>query len=150
MASKDTSILHTFTKSNSLFSPFALIILLIAVILGIGGGYVLSQGKTTMGTVSTSGQQTSGSSITKGTVVGTNDTSTFKDTAEGVLQVGGIKDEGQFHLVRPGGPDQYVYMTSSIVDLSQFVGKKVKVNGQTQKAQYAGWLMDVGRVEVIE
>ena len=29
-------------------------------------------------------------------------------------------------------------------------GKKIKVWGQTQTAQYAGWLMDVGRVEVAE
>jgi len=33
--------------------------------------------------------------------------------------------------------------------LSKFVGKNIKVWGQTQSAQYAGWLMDVGRVEVL-
>ena len=41
-------------------------------------------------------------------------------------------------------------MTSSVVDLSQFVDRKVKVWGSTQTAQVAGWLMDVGRVEVLE
>jgi hypothetical protein len=39
-------------------------------------------------------------------------------------------------------------MTSSVVDLSLVLDKKVKVWGETQAAQKAGWLMDVGRVEV--
>ena len=69
--------------------------------------------------------------------------------AEGTLKKGGIQDEGQFHLVRPGGDSQNVYLTSSIVDLSKFVDKKIKVWGQTQKARVAGWLMDVGKVEVL-
>jgi hypothetical protein len=65
-----------------------------------------------------------------------------------VVKEGGIEDEGQYHLVRPGGDSQNVYMTSSSVDLAQFIGKKVKVWGQTQAAKKAGWLMDVGRVQV--
>jgi hypothetical protein len=64
------------------------------------------------------------------------------------LQEGGIDGEGQYHLVRPGGDSQNVYLTSSVVDLSLFVNKKVKVWGQTQTAQKAGWLMEVGRVQV--
>jgi len=39
-------------------------------------------------------------------------------------------------------------LTSSVVDLSQYEGKKVKVLGETQKAIKEGWLMDVGKVEV--
>jgi hypothetical protein len=42
-----------------------------------------------------------------------------------------------------------VYLTSSTVDLSPFVGKKVRVWGQTFTGQKAGWLMDVGLVEVL-
>jgi hypothetical protein len=34
------------------------------------------------------------------------------------------------------------------VDLDKYVGKKVKVFGQTLAAQKAAWLMDVGRVEL--
>ena len=90
------------------------------------------------------------SSIQKGMVVGSTDTKTFKDTATGKLQAGGIDGEGQYHLVRPGGDSQNVYLTSSIIDLSQFIGHTIKVYGQTQAAQHAGWLMDVGRVEVVE
>jgi hypothetical protein len=43
-----------------------------------------------------------------------------------------------------------VYLTSSLVDLSQFVKRKIKVWGETQKAKVAGWLMDVGKVEVLQ
>ena len=35
------------------------------------------------------------------------------------------------------------------VDLSKFIGKKIKVWGATQTAQHAGWLMDVGRIQVL-
>jgi hypothetical protein len=58
--------------------------------------------------------------------------------------------EGQFHLVRPGGDSQNVYLTSSTVDLSEFIGRKVTIWGQTQKAQKVGWLMDVGGVKVLD
>ncbi len=52
-------------------------------------------------------------------------------------------------MVRPGGDSQNVYLTSSIIDLSRFVKKKVKVWGETHAAQHVGWLMDVGRLEVL-
>ena len=52
-------------------------------------------------------------------------------------------------MVRPGGDSQNVYMTSGTVDLSKFINKNIKVWGQTQAAQHAGWLMDVGRIEVL-
>ena len=35
-------------------------------------------------------------------------------------------------------------------EMLDYIDKKIKVWGQTQTAQYAGWLMDVGRVEVLE
>lgn len=140
------------SSNNSLKSVFTkklFIILLVTVILGGISGYVLSSKKGASGGTLISGSIDS-TSISKGTVVGSDDTKTFKDTAVGALKSGGINAEGQFHLVRPGGDSQNVYLTSSSVDLSKFVGKKIKVWGETQKAQYAGWLMDVGRVEVIE
>ncbi len=136
-------------KNNYFFSPKMLTVLIVAILLGVGSGYVLA--KNTSGGLSTIGKMgNSSSTVSKGTVVGSDDMKTFKDTAEGILQEGGIEGEGQFHLVRPGGDSQNVYLTSSSVDLSQFIKKKVKVWGQTQKAQTAGWLMDVGKVEVLE
>lgn len=134
---------------NSIFTKNLFITLIVAVVLGGMTGYILSNRNTRSGNTLTSGS-VNPSSISKGTVVGSNDTKTFKDTAEGSLKAGGIKGEGQFHLVRPGGDSQNVYLTSSSVDLSAFLNKKIKVWGETQKAQYAGWLMDVGRVEVAE
>ncbi len=95
-------------------------------------------------------QQVAGTNMQKGQVFGTADESTFKDSAEGVLQAGGIDGEGSDKLLRPGGASQTVYLTSSITDLSKFEGMKVKVWGETFKGQKAGWLMDVGRVQVEE
>jgi|SRR3989344_9452017 len=81
---------------------------------------------------------------------GVEDTQVFTDSAEGELTNGGIDGEGSHHLIREGGESQFVYLTSSIIDLDQFVGRKVKVWGQTFEAQKAGWLMDVGRLEIVQ
>ena len=84
-------------------------------------------------------------------IVGSTDTKTFRDSTEGVLEEGGIDGEGTHHLVREEGrSDQNAYLTSSIVDLNNYVGKKIKVWGETFSAQKAGWLMDVGKVELLE
>ncbi len=146
----EASIVHEFDKSKgSFFSPKLLVVLIVVILLGIGSGYLLSsRGGSSLGANLVGGQNSS--NIAKGTVEGSNDTSTFKDTAEGVLKTGGIDGEGTYHLVRPGGDSQNVYLTSSIVDLSKYINRKIKVWGQTQKAQHAGWLMDVGRIEVLE
>ncbi|MDP4031141.1 MAG: hypothetical protein Q8P47_02540 [Candidatus Beckwithbacteria bacterium] len=81
---------------------------------------------------------------------GVEDTKVFTDSAEGKLTSGGIDGEGSHHLIREGGESQNVYLTSSIIDLDQFIGRQVKVWGQTFDAQKAGWLMDVGRLEIIK
>ena len=83
-------------------------------------------------------------------MVGSADETVFKDNATGMLDRGGIDGEGSHQLVREGGASQTVYLTSSVVDLEQFVGHKVQVWGETFAAQKAGWLMDVGRVKVLE
>ncbi len=80
---------------------------------------------------------------------GIADKKTFKDRTEGILKEGGVDGEGNFHLERPGGASQNVYLTSTTVDLSKYIGKKVRVWGETFQAQKAGWLMDVGLVEVL-
>lgn len=146
----NTPLLHDFDQmnKNSVFSTKLVAFLLIAVFLGVGTGYLLSKNssKTTMVTTGNGGS----SSVSKGTVIGSDDLKTFKDTADGILKEGGIEGEGQYHLVRPGGDSQNVYLTSSIVDLSKFIDKKIKIWGETNTAKKAGWLMDVGRVEVLE
>ena len=143
-------LLHRFDQSKkTASSSVVLVICIIAALLGIGTGYVLASknGGVNLPSATKTG---TGGSIQKGDVVGSDDTATFKDTTEGVLKIGGIEGEGQFHLVRPGGDSQNVYLISSIVDLSKFENRKIKVWGQTQKAEHAGWLMDVGKVEVLQ
>ena len=141
----DLPVMHKL-ETNSSFPVKTVAIFVGIALLGVITGYGL-----------TSFQSSTGKRLIpvdvpnpalKGKTFGSNDTKTFKDTTEGVLKEGGIEGEGQYHLERPGGESQNVYLTSSIVDLSQFLGKKIKVWGQTQKAEHAGWLMDVGRVEI--
>ena len=67
----------------------------LVVLVGVGIGWLLTKDK-------------SSSSIAPGAksgskVVGIEDTATYKDSAEGVLEEGGINGEGQYHLTRPGG-----------------------------------------------
>lgn len=141
--------IHPLTAVSDILSlrRSAIIILLVAA-AGALTGFLLSVGKETV--------ISSISSIKKGKApakakraVGIKDKKTFKDSAEGKLKEGGIDGEGQFHLERPGGASQNVYLTSTTVDLSEFIGKKVRVWGETFAAEKAGWLMDVGLVEIL-
>lgn len=126
-------------------------VIVVAIILGITTGLVLAKtgGKgNSTGTVSPAG------SVSGPPKSASQDNQTFKDFAEGVIQPkpspkpGAPDDysEGTYLLVRQGAVP--VALTSSVVDLSQYVGKKVKVFGETQKALKEGWLMDVGKVQV--
>ena len=81
---------------------------------------------------------------------GSTDTKTFRDTATGVLQKTGTGGAGTHMLVRDGGPSQTIYMVSSVIDLDEFVGKKVDIWGETQKVAKVSWFMDVGRVKIVE
>ncbi|MFH1970913.1 MAG: hypothetical protein ABIJ05_00815, partial [Patescibacteria group bacterium] len=81
---------------------------------------------------------------------GIADEETFRDSAEGLLEEGGVNGEGTHHLTREGGISQTVYLTSTVIDLESFVGKKVTVWGETISAKKAGWLMDVGKIRVTE
>jgi len=113
------------------------------VLIGVGTGWLLTKNKGSSSAVAPGAKNTAN-------VAGINDTSTFKDEAEGLLEEGGISGEGQYHLTRSGGVSQTVYLTSTSVDLSLFVGKNVKVWGQTLSARKAGWLMDVGKIQVVD
>ena len=121
------------------------VIFILLVAFGIGTGFLLARsGKST----ASKGATTTTVSSNGKTAIGSTDSTTFKDSAEGTLQKGGISGDGTHNLVRDGGPSQTVYLISSVVDLDQFIGKKVKVWGQTIAAQKAAWLMDVGKVEI--
>lgn len=122
-----------------------LAVYLMLIVFGIGTGYALSA----------KGMKLTGKSVidTKGTVendrvVGIQDASRYSDCPVGTLESGGIKEEGTHHLIRTGGPSQTAYLTSSLIDLDQYVGLTVKVCGSTMQARTAPWLMDVERLEL--
>lgn len=122
-----------------------LVVYAILMSLGVGTGYVLSQKGG--GIISTASK---GEKIETEKVVGVKDASTFKDCATGTLEAGGFEGEGTHKLVRDGGPSQTAYLISSVVDLDGYVKKKVNVCGQTMAAKNVSWLMDVGRLEILE
>jgi len=118
----------------------------VVVLLGVFTASVLANkllGKQT------STETTPGVKVTS-TEAGLLDSGTKYDEATGDLKAGGIGNEGTHHLERDGGPSRYVYLTSSVIDLESFVGKKVQVWGQTIASKKAGWLMDVSKVKVSE
>lgn len=152
---ESTSLMHDFngtktttktrsgSKNNNSMKYISIFI--VVILLGVGTGYAVAHMN---GATSKKAAGAPTYSVTTGKSFGVSDTKDFPDAAEGTLNEGGIEGEGAYHLVRPGGDDQNVYLTSSAVDLSQFIGKDIKVWGKTQAAQHAGWLMDVGKVQV--
>ena len=138
------------TGGKEKFPAKMILVTLVIIALGVGSGYGLFRWKGAPGGgVKKLKTQVTGTAAV-GETYGVEDPKAFTDSAEGELAKGGIDGEGSHHLVRPGGDSQNVYLTSSIIDLDQFVGRKVKIWGQTFQAQKAGWLMDVGRLEVTQ
>ncbi len=117
-------------------------ILIFSLVLGILTGYIIASKNLGVKT------------LTGSPKTAQLDNRTFRDFAEGTLKARPQpKDpseyvEGTHLLQREGEPP--VALTSSVVDLSLYEGKKVKVFGETQKALEEGWLMDVGKVEEIK
>jgi hypothetical protein len=141
------SVLRSFPGDTQKKSPPVILVAsLLVVLAGVGTGWLLSGAKGE----SSSTQQPEGTSVTQtSTEAGVVDTSKYPDEAEGVLVEGGIEGEGTHHLEREGGPSKNVYLTSTVIDLQSFVGKKVHVWGETMSATAAGWLMDVGKIKAI-
>jgi hypothetical protein len=118
---------------------------IVLIAFGVGTGYLLAH-STRSGSGAPSQKFTT---IKTDKVSGSTDATTFKDSAEGVIEKGGSEGEGSHKLIRDGGPSQTAYLISSIVDLDEYVGKKVRVWGQTMAAQNVSWLMDVGKIELL-
>ena len=137
-------------KKFSTKSPNNLMMILgavLVVVVGVATGWLLSGG--IKGDTSGSSQTVPGIEKSE-TEAGISDESTFTDSTEGTLESGGIDGEGTHHLEKEGGPSQYVYLTSTVIDLEGFVGKKVMIWGETIAGSKAGWLMDVGKIKVIK
>ncbi len=123
--------------------PMVIGVYICLIALGIGTGYLMSRVRST----AVSGKP---SMIKTDKTVGSTDTKTFKDSAEGIIEKGGVDGEGTHKLVREGGPSQTAFLISSTVDLDLFTGKKVRVWGETFAAKKAAWLMDVGKIDLLE
>ncbi|OGK23415.1 hypothetical protein A3A46_03135 [Candidatus Roizmanbacteria bacterium RIFCSPLOWO2_01_FULL_37_13] len=138
--------LDSKTVENTFTLPKFFSILTVVTVAGLIIGFLFSLTKKTI----TTDNQVGSKSAKVEKTAGIADKKTFKDKAEGILKEGGLDGEGNFHLERPGGESQNVYLTSTTVDLSQYTGKKIRVWGETFQAEKAGWLMDVGLVEVLQ
>ena len=86
--------------------------------------------------------------MSKSAILLVADEKTFRDQAEGVPP--SHRGEGSHHLERGANVSQWVYITSSVVDLDLLVGNRVIIWGETNQGKKAGWLMDVGRLKVLE
>lgn len=128
---------------------FFLPVIILVIFLGVLTGYFLSRRETSLEVSSGGTGIIAPGAIKAGQEFGSK-TQVFKDTTLGIIEKGGIDGEGTHKLVREGGPSQTAYITSSVLDLDQFIGKKVQVWGETLKGQKASWLMDVGRVKILE
>ena len=144
MEQEKSSQITNLTKHFSKVSPTRLLMVVVgaAALLGVITGYILSaKGGTASTPIGTLGAPTAPQ----------QDTKTFRDFAEGTIKAKPQPSdpseytEGTHTLERQGAVP--VALTSSVMDLSQYEGKKVKVYGETQKALTEGWLMDVGKVE---
>ncbi len=127
--------------------------IILVIIFGIGTGILVKQllPKSSSAVSLVSGKVQSEiptTGVKVGDIYGNPDAKSFKDSATGVLDKGGLNGEGTHKLLRSGGESQTAYLTSSVVDLDEFVGHQITVWGDTFSGRKAGWLMDVGRVKV--
>ncbi len=145
-----TSVLKKFPKSNMKQNSLLVVGSILVVLAGVGSGWMLSGGVSGKTTSQAPVEGVAPGAEKSPMEAGVEDDESFPDTAEGMLVEGGIEGEGTHHLDRDLGPQKYVYLTSTVIDLEGFKGKKVQVWGETIAAQQAPWLMDVGKIKVVE
>ncbi len=130
--------------------PIIIGLFALVLVLGVFSGALVKKLTSSSPGSNLRGVDIDESSFKVGDSFGVDDTDLFPDTVTGYLKKGGINGEGTHSLLRTGGVSQTVYLTSSIVDLDEFVGHQVTIWGETFAGQKAGWLMDVGRVRIDE
>ena len=149
------SLLKTMPRSGEGFKMKknlipALIIVALILAGGVTGYFLANQGMSVGQKIT---ELTGGVALVQGPQeMGIEDESLFPDTAQGRIKVNESDEitEGSHKLIRPGGESQTAYLTSSVLDLNQFLGKCVQIWGETFEAQKAGWFMDVGRIKVLD
>lgn len=138
--------------------PLSIVIMIIILSLSLSLGFwgsrlfpITSAKKvdTTKALVIDAESITDSTSIVTGKVYG-NVSKAFKDSATGTIEKGSINGEGTHILVREGGLSQRASLTSSVVDLDLFVGKKVEIKGETNASTKTSWLLDVGTIKIID
>lgn len=148
-------LVHQFTPAQSkgalkeVLLPAGVILGLI--LFGAVSGYFLAN----RGSVSLPGSkmiQGNGKMVASRQEMGLKDEEAFPDKSQGKIEVNDSKTilEGSHKLLRAGGESKSAYLTSSVVDLDQFVNDCVEVWGETFSAQSAGWLMDVGYIKRLD
>ncbi len=120
---------------------------LAVVLAGVGTAWLIS-GKI-MGRVAGSNSAAPGAKVSSKEMGALDPNIKYQDVT-GTLREGGIGNEGTHHLEREGGTSQTVYLTSSMIDLGSFIGKKVEIWGETIAAKKAGWLMDVSKIKIVD
>lgn len=144
---KQTIPLRVAPEKRSLSKAIPVLLILIVAVAGIFSGLIFSSRAKSEKQLSTISKEEDLPQEVKESF-----SQTFKDQAEGVIEKNDKLDkysQGTHKLVRPGGESQTAYLTSTVLDLDGYVGKKVKVFGETFGSSQVGWLMDVGKVEEI-
>ena len=151
---EDKKILEDTVMEPVQKSKLTPILIMVGIFLGLGTGFFVAQQRLKSGGTgllpSANQELTSATSVKVGDTFGSADEKTFRDQAEGILMAGGIEGEGSHHIERGANKTQWVYITSSVVDLDLLVGDRVTVWGETNQGKKAGWLMDVGKLKVLE
>jgi hypothetical protein len=114
------------------------------VVLGVFSAWLISSQIINKGVTAAPGVKVSS------TEAGALDSKTKYDNAIGDLKDGGLAGQGTHHIERDGIPSHYVYLTSSVIDLSSFVGKKVQIWGLTLASKKVPWLMEVSKIQVVQ
>lgn len=129
--------------------PSKLAVYFLAIVLaGVGSGYLLSR----TGRASSGEEAAPGVTQTNGEI-GVQDENLSRDCAQGILEANDPADkntEGSHHLIREGGPSKTLHMTSSVLALDDYVGKKVEVCGETLDSKRVAWFMDVVRLKLLQ
>lgn len=117
------------------------------VLMGSVVGYGLSRSKITK--ASKEGNISPGQ-IKTSTEAGYQDTKLFESIVTGVIKKGGLQGDGTHSLIQDSNPKNPAALLSSVVDLDEYIDKHVQVWGRSQKGLKAAWLLEVGRVKILE
>jgi len=142
-------------EGKSIVKEVLIPVVAVLLIIGVGTltGFLISKRSGGGAGTTSSRELIGGAEVIEGSKeVGIKDEKVFRDTAKGKIEINknGEIVEGSHKLLRPGGESQTAYLTSSVLDLNQFMGKCVQIWGETFSAQKVGWLMDVGRVKTLD